>query len=49
MTEYTQQLWDNGFDGRRIEWVTSVADTLPLQMVATLIGLPAHDVPQLLA
>lgn len=48
MLEYTQQLWDNGFDGRQIEWVTSVADTLPLQMVATLIGLPAHDLPQLL-
>lgn len=42
MLENTQQLRDNSFDGRQIEWVTSVADTLPLQMVATLIGLPAH-------
>ncbi|WP_345349570.1 cytochrome P450 [Rhodococcus olei] len=44
-----EQLWDAGRDGRGIDWAASIADRLPLTMVARLIGLPDADVPQLLA
>ncbi|MEV0245061.1 cytochrome P450 [Nocardia sp. NPDC050712] len=40
------QLW-TGDD--RIDWATGMADRLPLALVADIIGLPAEDVPQLLA
>ncbi|CRK52225.1 Cytochrome P450 144 [Rhodococcus sp. RD6.2] len=44
-----ETLWNEGLDGRRIDWVSAVADRLPLTMVARLIGLPDDDVPQLLS
>ncbi|NMM84412.1 cytochrome [Rhodococcus sp. SRB_17] len=48
IADYAEELWNNHFDGRNIEWVSAIADQLPLQMVAHLIGLPESDVPQLL-
>lgn len=48
IADYAERLWNNHFDGRHIEWVSALADRLPLQMVAHLIGLPEADVPQLL-
>ncbi|MFD1815437.1 cytochrome P450 [Rhodococcus gannanensis] len=44
-----ERLWEDGLDGRRIDWAAAVADRLPMAMVARLIGLPDGDVPQLLA
>lgn len=42
-------LWDAGLgpDGS-FEWAGDMADKLPLALVASLIGLPQEDVPQLL-
>ena len=48
IAHYAEELWNNHFDGDQIEWVSALADQLPLQMVAHLIGLPDADVPQLL-
>ncbi|GAB2664461.1 cytochrome P450 [Prescottella soli] len=44
------ELWDAGLrsDGS-FEWARDMADKLPLALVASLIGLPQEDVPQLLA
>ncbi len=43
------ELWDGGLgpDGS-FEWAGAMADKLPLALVASLIGLPQEDVPQLL-
>ncbi|PTR28890.1 cytochrome P450 [Rhodococcus sp. OK519] len=43
-------LWDEGLraDGS-FEWAVDLADKLPLALVASLIGLPHSDVPQLLS
>ncbi|MFE4503754.1 cytochrome P450 [Rhodococcus sp. NPDC056743] len=48
IAHYAEGLWNNHFDSDQIEWVSALADQLPLQMVAHLIGLPDIDVPQLL-
>lgn len=42
------RLWENGFDGDRIEWMSAVGDRLPMTVVAGLIGLPDSDVAQLM-
>ncbi|OQQ31494.1 cytochrome [Prescottella equi] len=44
------ELWDVGLraDGT-FEWAREMADALPLALVASLIGLPQSDVPQLLS
>ncbi|CAM2918813.1 cytochrome P450 [Prescottella defluvii] len=44
------ELWDTGLgpDGA-FEWAGDMADTLPLRLVASLIGLPQSDVPRLLS
>ena len=42
------QLWPTRPAGARVEWMSAVADRMPLTVVATLIGFPADDVPQLL-
>ncbi|MFI1917383.1 cytochrome P450 [Nocardia sp. NPDC020380] len=43
------RLWSEHLDGDRIDWATSMADRLPLALVADIIGLPDADVPQLLS
>lgn len=42
------RLWEKGFDGKEIEWMSAVADQLPMTVVAGLIGLPDGDVGQLM-
>lgn len=45
----TRRLWaDNVVDGR-IEWMSAIANRLPMMVVAKLIGLPDDDVDQLIA
>ncbi|WP_211241367.1 cytochrome P450 [Pseudonocardia spinosispora] len=46
--QQVEQLWRDGLVGDRIDWARHMSDRLPLTVVATLIGLPAEDVPQLL-
>jgi cytochrome P450 len=41
-------LWREGAAGGAIEWMSGMADRMPLTVVAAVIGLPAGDVPQLL-
>lgn len=44
------ELWDAGLGSDdSFEWAADMADKLPLALVASLVGLPRHDVPQLLA
>ncbi|MFE9326587.1 cytochrome P450 [Nocardia sp. NPDC052278] len=42
------RLWDQGVCGGRIEWMSAVADRLPMMVVAELLGVPAVDVDQLI-
>ncbi|MFQ6398619.1 cytochrome P450 [Nocardia sp. KC 131] len=42
-------LWEEGFRDGRIEWMSALADRLPMTLVARLIGLPDEDIPQLVA
>jgi cytochrome P450 len=41
-------LWRLGLREGRIDWVTAMADALPMAVVAAVIGLPGRDVPTLL-
>lgn len=44
------ELWDAGLRADdTFEWAREMADALPLALVASLIGLPQSDVPQLLS
>lgn len=42
-----RRLWRSGAHAGKIEWMSAVADRLPMTLVAKLIGLPEQDVPQL--
>ncbi|MFI7004250.1 cytochrome P450 [Nocardia sp. NPDC050175] len=42
------RLWEKGFDGSGIEWMSAVADQLPMTVVAGLLGLPDSDVARLM-
>lgn len=42
------RLWEKGFDGERIEWMSAIGDQLPMTVVAGLIGLPGNDVARLM-
>ncbi|WP_433194840.1 cytochrome P450 [Nocardia sp. CA-107356] len=43
------RLWAQGLGDGRIEWMSAMGDRLPMTLVASLIGLPDDDLPQLLA
>lgn len=43
------RLWGEGLRDGHIEWMSAMADRLPMTMVAGLIGLPDNDIPQLIA
>uniref|UniRef100_UPI0005939DA5 cytochrome P450 n=1 Tax=Nocardia brevicatena TaxID=37327 RepID=UPI0005939DA5 len=47
--ELVARLWSEELHGNRIDWASGMADRLPLALVADVIGLPAADVPRLLA
>ena len=42
------QLWRDGASGDGIEWMSAVADRMPLTVIARVLGFPNDDVPQLL-
>jgi cytochrome P450 family 144 len=47
VAETAERLWaDSAWDGR-IEWMSAMANRLPMMVVARLIGVPAEDVDQL--
>jgi cytochrome P450 len=48
LVELAESLWASGASGERIEWMSALADRMPLTVVAQVIGLPRADVAQLL-
>jgi hypothetical protein len=47
--EIAGQLWAHGLHGGRIEWMSAMANRLPMMVVARLIGIPTEDVDMLIA
>jgi cytochrome P450 family 144 len=41
------QLWDNSFEAGRIEWMSAMANRLPMMIVGRIIGVPDTDVDRL--
>lgn len=42
------RLWDEALRGGRIEWMSAMANRLPMMVVAKLLGLPDNDVETLI-
>ncbi|MCV7317587.1 cytochrome P450 [Mycolicibacillus parakoreensis] len=42
------RLWEQNLSHSRIEWMSAVANRLPMMVVATLLGLPSDDVDTLI-
>ena len=42
------RLWDENLHGGQIEWMSAVANRLPMMVVAELLGLPHDDVDELI-
>jgi cytochrome P450 len=47
VTETAKRLWTHGLRDGHIEWMSAVANRLPMMVVARLIGVPDEDVDQL--
>jgi cytochrome P450 len=47
IAETTDRLWDEGMRGDTIEWMSAVANRLPMMIVTRLIGVPDVDIDQL--
>lgn len=45
--ETAERLWVDNLQGGRIEWMSAIANRLPMMVVAQLIGLPDADIDQL--
>ncbi|WP_163722999.1 cytochrome P450 [Mycolicibacterium psychrotolerans] len=49
VTDTIDRLWDEAVDGGRIEWMSAIANRLPMMVVCRLIGVPEEDADQLTA
>lgn len=49
VTDTAELLWRDGVHDGRIEWMSAMANRLPMMVVARLIGVPDDDVDQLIA
>ncbi len=47
VAETAERLWSEGLQDGRIEWMSAMANRLPMMVVARLIGVPDEDVDQL--
>ncbi len=47
-SDTARRLWDRSVRDGQIEWMSAVADRLPMMVVAELLGVPAGDVEQLI-
>jgi cytochrome P450 len=47
IAETFDRLWTDGLRNGRIEWMSALANRLPMTVVARLIGVPGEDVDQL--
>lgn len=48
IAETAQRLWDADIAGGRIEWMSAMANRLPMMIVGRLIGVPDADIDQLI-
>jgi cytochrome P450 len=48
IAETFDRLWVEGMKEGRIEWMSALANTLPMTVVARLIGVPSEDVDKLI-
>jgi cytochrome P450 family 144 len=48
VAETADRLWAEGVRNRRIEWMSTMANRLPMMVVARLIGVPDEDVDKLI-
>lgn len=46
--DVAQELWDQNVHDGQIEWMSAIANRLPMMVVAKLLGLPAADVDDLI-
>ncbi|ODR14433.1 cytochrome P450 [Mycobacterium shimoidei] len=46
--ETAHQLWSESINDGRIEWMSAIANRLPMKVVAQLLGLPHDDVEKLI-
>ena len=46
--ETADRLWDEGVQGGTIEWMSAMANRLPMMIVTRLIGVPDVDIEQLM-
>ncbi|WP_406815771.1 cytochrome P450 [Mycobacterium sp. M23085] len=46
--DVAQELWDQNVRDGQIEWMSAIANRLPMMVVAKLLGLPATDVDDLI-
>ena len=46
--ETVDRLWDEGVHGGTIEWMSAMANRLPMMVVTRLIGVPDVDIDQLM-
>jgi cytochrome P450 family 144 len=46
--DVAQELWDQNVRNGQIEWMSAIANRLPMMVVAKLLGLPAGDVDDLI-
>ncbi|KRE28462.1 cytochrome [Mycobacterium sp. Soil538] len=49
VTDTIDRLWDEAVEGGRIEWMSAIANRLPMMVVCRLIGVPEEDADQLTA
>lgn len=49
VVEQTEKLWHEQWHGGHIEWMSAVANRLPMRVVCRLIGVPDHHAEQLAA
>jgi cytochrome P450 family 144 len=47
VAETAERLWADGVSNGRVEWMSAMANRLPMMVVARLIGVPDEDVDQL--
>lgn len=47
-SQVAARLWDENLHGGRIEWMSAMANRLPMMVVAKLLGLPDTDVDNLI-
>jgi cytochrome P450 len=48
LQDLAEDLWGGGASDGAIEWMSAMADRMPLTVVASVVGLPDADVPRLL-